>query len=69
MEEICNGSNGYNDISGCQVLLALYASQSEEAKQRSNLGGILVSCLSQYENIRKCKKEPSIWPIPNEFID
>lgn len=69
MEEICKGAKGYNDINGCQVLLALYSSQSEENKQRSNLEGILVSCLSQYESIKKCKKEPTAWPIPDAIVD
>jgi hypothetical protein len=53
----------------CYTLLALYNSQSDERKMKSNLGGLLAVCQYNIEQVNKCKEEPSKWPIPNEVID
>jgi hypothetical protein len=68
-EEICYGNIGYKNPDGCYVILALYASSSEEEKKEINLPLGLYTCIDQLKKINDCKKQSKYWPLPNEIVD
>jgi len=68
-EEYCYAEEGYENLDGCYIILALYARTSDEKKGEFNTPLAVYTCIEQINIINDCKNKPSKWPIPNKVID
>ncbi|MCW7489024.1 hypothetical protein [Leptospira meyeri] len=68
-KEQCESHTPNDNYDLCFFLVQNYHNSDEERKRNMRVDLILTNCLITYQDIKKCKKEPTAWPIPDAIID
>lgn len=64
-EEQCKNRTPNDNYEVCLFLLQNYNSADESRKQNIRSDLISTNCLMTYQDIGKCKKESTRWPLPD----
>ncbi|PJZ46584.1 hypothetical protein CH361_05770 [Leptospira brenneri] len=63
-KEQCESQTPNDNYDVCFFLLQNYQNADEERKRNMRVDLILTNCLITHQDIQKCKKEPTAWPLP-----